>query len=200
MAPSVALTSKDNERMIMAGTYTPATLPFTVSGEKADLLTLLADQRELFKVTLRGITEAQARQRTTVSTLTLGGLVKHLATGEQGTLEELVERDDTAEFDMAKAAHAYELTDDETFAGWVEEYDRASAALDAHVAGVDSLDELIPQMTAPWQPEREWWTIRKMMLHKLRETAHHAGHADIIREALDGQSTMAALYDGPEIS
>ena len=71
MAPSVALTSKDNERMIMAGTYTPVTLPFTVSGEKADLLTLLADQRELFKVTLRGITEAQARQRTTVSTLTM---------------------------------------------------------------------------------------------------------------------------------
>ncbi|MDL9946959.1 DUF664 domain-containing protein [Gordonia sp. ABSL11-1] len=184
----------------MAGTYTPVTLPFTVSGEKEDLLTLIADQRALFKVTLKGITEEQARQRTTVSELTLGGLVKHLAMGEQGTLQELVERDETAEFDMEQAAHAYDLTDDETFAGWVGEYDRAAAALDAYVAEVDSLDVLIPQMTAPWQPEREWWTIRKMMLHKLRETAHHAGHADIIREALDGQSTMAAVYDGPELA
>ncbi|MEE3851699.1 DinB family protein [Gordonia sp. LSe1-13] len=184
----------------MAGTYTPVTLPFTVDGEKEDLLTLLADQRGLFKVTLRDVTEEQARQRTTVSELTLGGLVKHLATGEQGTLQELVERDDTAEFDMAAAAHAYDLTDDETFAYWVEEYDRAAAALDDYVAKVDSLDELIPQMTAPWQPKREWWTIRKMLLHKLRETAHHSGHADIIREALDGQSTMAALYEGPDPS
>ena len=41
----------------MAGTYTPVTLPFSVSGEKEDLLTLIADQRGLFRVTLRGITE-----------------------------------------------------------------------------------------------------------------------------------------------
>ncbi|MFW0783462.1 DUF664 domain-containing protein [Gordonia sp. CPCC 206044] len=184
----------------MAGTYTSVTLPFTVDGEKEDLLTLIADQRELFKVTLRGVTEEQARKRTTVSELTLGGLVKHLAIGEQSTLEELVERDDTAEFDMSKAEFGYDLRPDETFADWLDEYDRAAAALDAYVAGVESLDELIPQMTAPWQPEREWWTIRKMMLHKLRETAHHSGHADIIREALDGQSTMAALYTGPELS
>ncbi|AZG47267.1 DinB family protein [Gordonia insulae] len=183
----------------MAGTYTPVALPFTVSGEKEDLLTLLADQRAMFRVTLKGITEEQARQRTTVSELTLGGLVKHLAQGEKATLEELVERDENAEFDISGVADAYNLRDDETLADWITEYDQTAAALDEYVANVDSLDELIPQMTAPWQPEREWWTIRKMMLHKLRETAHHAGHADIIREALDGQTTMAALYDGPEI-
>ncbi|WAC57472.1 DinB family protein [Gordonia sp. SL306] len=182
----------------MAGTYTPVALPFTVAGEKEDLLTLLADQRALFKVTVRGITEEQARKRTTVSDLTLGGLVKHLALGEQNTLEELRERDETAEFDMTEAEHAYDLTDGETLAGWLDEYDRAAAELDEYVAEVGSLDELIPQPTAPWQPEREWWTIRKMMLHKLRETAHHSGHADIIREALDGQSTMGALFTMPD--
>lgn len=61
------------------------------------------------------------------------------------------------------------------------------------IAEVESLDDLIPQPTAPWQPEREWWSVRKMALHLLRETAHHCGHADIIREALDGQSTMSAI-------
>ncbi|NED59838.1 DUF664 domain-containing protein, partial [Streptomyces sp. SID10244] len=86
----------------------------------------------------------------------------------------------------------------ETLAGWLDEYDRAAAELDEYVAEVGGLDELIPQPTAPWQPEREWWTIRKMMLHKLRETAHHSGHADIIREALDGQSTMGALFTMPD--
>ncbi|MGC5258291.1 DinB family protein [Gordonia sp. DT218] len=182
----------------MAGTYTSVALPFTVTGEKEDLLTLLADQRALFKVTVRGITEEQARKRTTVSELTLGGLVKHLALGEQNTLEELRERDETAEFDMTEAENAYDLADGETLAGWLDEYDRAAAELDEYVAEVGGLDELIPQPTAPWQPEREWWTIRKMMLHKLRETAHHSGHADIIREALDGQSTMGALFTMPD--
>ena len=62
----------------MAGTYTAAEVSVDVTGEKADLLVLLADQRALFRVTLQGITEAQARQQTTVSTLTLGGLLKHL--------------------------------------------------------------------------------------------------------------------------
>ncbi len=184
----------------MAGTYTAVTLSVSVTGEKEDLLTLLADQRAMFKVTLRDITVEQARRRTTVSELTLGGLLKHLTKGDVATLKELRERDENAVFDMSQLDGAYELREDESVAAWLAAYDRAAADLEEYVAGVGSLDDLIPQPTAPWQPEREWWTIRKVLLHKLRETAHHCGHADIIREALDGQSTMAALYDGPPLS
>ncbi|GAB93828.1 DinB family protein [Gordonia rhizosphera] len=178
----------------MAGTYTHVTLSVAVSGEKEDVLTLLADQRAMFKITLRGLTEEQARQRTTVSELTLGGLLKHLTWGEQATLKDLRERDENAEIDLSELAGNHELLDGETVAHYLAEYDRVAAELEAYVAET-SLDDLIPQPTAPWQPEREWWTVRKMLLHRLRETAHHSGHADIIRESLDGQTTMAALFE-----
>ncbi|MDL9935422.1 DinB family protein [Gordonia sp. ABSL1-1] len=177
-------------------TYTEITLPFEVTGEKKDLLTLLADQRALVRITARNLTDEQARQRTTVSELSLGGLIKHLAWGEINTLKVLTERDENAELDMAALSHNYELLPEETLQDWLDEYERAAAELDAYIAGLDNLDDLIPQPTAPWAPERQWYTVRTMMLGKLRETAHHSGHADIIREALDGQSTMAAISEG----
>ena len=97
---------------------------------------------------------------------------------------------------MAKLAHNYELLPEETLDGWLTELDAAAEAFDAVIVSVDSLDELIPQPTAPWAPEREWSTVRTMLLNKIREYAHHSGHADIIREALDGQTTMAAISEG----
>jgi hypothetical protein len=180
----------------MAGTYTDVKLSVDVTGEKADLLLLLADQRALFKVTVQGLTEEQARQQTTISSLTLGGLLKHLALGERGTADEMVERDENSEMDMEGLGDAYDLRADESFQAWLAEFDRAAAFFDKTIAEVDSLDELIPQPTAPWAPERQWWSVRRIALHRLRETAHHCGHADIIREALDGQSTMAVISGG----
>ena len=177
------------------GLYTAVTIT-DVTGEKRELLTILTDQRNLFRVTVRNLTEEQARARTTVSELTLGGLVKHLATGDRGTSKVITERDENAALDMAKLAHNYELLPEETLDGWLTELDAAAEAFDAVIVSVDSLDELIPQPTAPWAPEREWSTVRTMLLNKIREYAHHSGHADIIREALDGQTTMAAISEG----
>ncbi|GAB19774.1 hypothetical protein GOEFS_095_00090 [Gordonia effusa NBRC 100432] len=180
----------------MAGTYTAVELNPDLSVEKQDLLLLLADQRALLKITVRGLTDEQARQRTTVSELTLGGLLKHVASGEADTAAEIVARDETAVFDPAVGADSYEFGVDDTVEQWIAEYDRAAAQFDEVIAGVGSLDELIPMPTAPWQPEREWWSVRRLVAHRLRETAQHCGHADIIREALDGQTTMAAISEG----
>lgn len=177
--------------------YTAVTVP-EVTGEKRELLTVLADQRNLFRITVRNLTEEQARQRTTVSTLTLGGLVKHLASGDRGGAKEIIERDENAALDMAALAHDYDLLAEETFGAALTEFDAAAADFDAAVAGVGSLDEMIPLPTAPWAPEREWVTVRTIVLNKIREYAHHSGHADIIREALDGQTTMGALSEGQD--
>ncbi|MFT4126964.1 MAG: DUF664 domain-containing protein [Gordonia sp. (in: high G+C Gram-positive bacteria)] len=182
----------------MSGLYTPVTVPADVTGEKADLLAVLADQRNLFRVTLRDITDDQARSRTTVSELTLGGLLKHLAWGERHSATIISECDEHAELDMAALAHAYDLLPAESLAYWLTEFDEGAAAFDAMIAGIDDLDARIPQPTAPWAPERSWLTVRGMVLNKIRETAHHCGHADIIREALDGQTTMAALAEGQD--
>ncbi|MBB6419180.1 hypothetical protein HDC93_004782 [Streptomyces sp. AK010] len=55
----------------------------TTSSEKADLPAAFAEQRALLLLTVQGLTDAQAAQRTTVSELTLGGVLKHLAQGQE---------------------------------------------------------------------------------------------------------------------
>ena len=165
----------------------------TTAGERADILALLADQRHNFLITMRDIDDEQARARTTVSELTLGGLLKHVAQTEQHWVTTILERDETASFDMESAMEQYRMSDGQTVAQLLEEYDEIARATEAAVASLDDLDMLVPLPTAPWAPERQWWPARRVLLHILRETAHHSGHADIIRESLDGANTTMQM-------
>lgn len=164
-----------------------------LTGERADILQILQEQRSTLLITIRGIDDAQARQRTTVSDLTLGGLIKHVANTERQRVNSILERDETAEFDMESAMEQYYMRDDETLEGLVAEYEAVARATEAVVAGLDDMDLLVPLPTAPWAPERQWWTARRTLLHIIRETAHHSGHADIIRESLDGGNTTRQM-------
>lgn len=70
-------------------------------------------------------------------------------------------------------------------------YEKAARATDDAVAKADP-DAEVPLPEAPWEPGvLHHWPVRRILLHLLRETAQHAGHADIIREALDGANTTA---------
>ncbi|MCP2293186.1 DUF664 domain-containing protein [Nocardia amikacinitolerans] len=157
--------------------------------EREDLIAMLADQRELFRITVRGIDDEQARKRTTVSELTLGGLLHHLISCERHWTSVIVARDEHAELDVSKFAGEYVMAPDETVQGLLDTWDEVAAATAELIRTVDSLDTSIPTPTAPWTPERVWQTVRFTILHILREIAHHSGHADIIREALDGQNS-----------
>ncbi|MEU0875981.1 mycothiol transferase [Nocardia brasiliensis] len=150
---------------------------------------MLADQRDLFRITLRGIDDDQARKRTTVSELTLGGLLHHLISCERHWVTVLVERDENAAIDPARFEGEYAMAEGETVAGLLAEWDEVAAATAELIRTVDSLDTSVPTPTAPWTPERVWWTVRFTLLHILREIAHHSGHADIIREELDGANS-----------
>lgn len=127
------------------GTYTSTELSVDVTGEKRDLLILLQDQRNMLKITARNLSDDEARKQSTVSTLTIGALIKHLAHGEENAARVITERDENAEFDMSQAMTEYEMTDDETLAGWLAAYDRGAAEFDRVIADAESLDELIPQ-------------------------------------------------------
>ncbi|MDQ1017267.1 mycothiol transferase [Streptomyces afghaniensis] len=60
------------------------------------------------------------------------------------------------------------------------------------MAGLPDLGRRALLPTTPWSPpEPQYWSARRILLHLIRETAQHAGHADIIRETLDGASTTA---------
>ncbi|QKW49281.1 DUF664 domain-containing protein [Streptomyces buecherae] len=167
--------------------------------ERDALLHALAEQRATLLIALRGLTDAQAGRRSTASELTLGGILKHLARGERVWAQLISERrGETPDgmWDMGQ----YHLTADDTLADLRAAYAAATRAMDAAVGALPDLDVPVPLPPVPWDPEAapETWTARRALLHMLRETAQHAGHADIIRECLDGANTTAQLGDAPD--
>ncbi len=151
----------------------------------------LAEQRELLLIAVRGITDAEAARRTTVSELTLGGIVKHVARGERVWTQVLAEGDGELPEGMLDMGQ-YRMAENETLAVLLERYATAARMTEGTVAGLADLDLSVPLPRTPWSPpETVYWSARRILLHLIRETAQHAGHADIIREALDGASTTA---------
>ncbi|WP_370970977.1 DUF664 domain-containing protein [Amycolatopsis sp. cg9] len=159
--------------------------------ETDDLLSLLAEVRKRLLIPARDLSDADAARRTTVSELTLGGLIRHLATGERRWLEILRKGDGTLPEGMLDTEQ-YSMS--ETLDHWLAEYSAAAAATDAYVASLPSLDVEVRLPTTPWSPpEPQFWSARRIILHLIHETAQHAGHADILREALDGANSTAQL-------
>ena len=171
-------------------------------GERADLLDVLHKHRGLFRVTVQDLSDEQARTRSTISELTLGGLIKHVASTEREWARFIQEGPvaqpdiDWANVDwsnppaeVAAYADGFRMLEGETLAGLLEEYDAVAATTDALVATVD-LDSSQPLPEAPWFTPGARWSARRVFTHILAETAQHAGHADIIREAIDGQKSM----------
>ncbi|PRZ40514.1 uncharacterized protein DUF664 [Antricoccus suffuscus] len=165
----------------------------TLSGERADLVRMLDDQRHNFLITVRGLNDDQARAKPSASDLTLGGLVSHVMDTERHWIKTIAEPDENAEFDMEGAAEQYIMSDGDTLAVLLERYAEVARATSQFIAQIPDLDVLVPLPTAPWSPQRQWWSARYILLHVIRETAQHAGHADIIRESLDGASTTMQM-------
>jgi uncharacterized damage-inducible protein DinB len=169
----------------------------TAGGERADLLAALAKNRHFLRFTTRGLTDEQARQRTTVSELCLGGLIKHVTAAEQGWVNFIVKgtsamKDFTAmtEDDYAQRADQFRLLPGETLAAVLADYAEVAHRTDELVASLASLDAGHPLPKAPWFQSGKSWSARQVLLHIIAETAQHAGHADIIRESLDGAKSM----------
>ena len=161
-------------------------------GERETIIEIWADQRRSLLVTVDGISEDEARATGPVGTLTLGGLIKHLALFEEYWIAAILAADPEAEFDV-DLEERYRMADDETFTDWLDRYRRQAQLTEEFVATVPDLDAVIPIPVAPWAPVRQHHTVRRILLHMFRETAHHSGHADLIRESFDGQSTTKTL-------
>ena len=164
----------------------------TAAGERADLLETLARHRALLRGTVRGLTNEQAAQRTTVSELCLGGLIKHVSATERGWANFIVGgaaamRDAAGGEDWAAG---FRMLDGETLAGLLQEYEQVAARTDELVATLPDLDAAHPLPEAPWFESGARWSARRALLHIVAETAQHSGHADVIREALDGAKSM----------
>ena len=172
----------------------------TLSGERADLLDALGKQRFFLRFTTRDLTDEQAKQSPTVSTLSLGGLIKHVTDTEQAWVRFIEDGPDAmtgngkdwtewTEDDYAEREKTFALQPGETLAGVLARYEEVARHTDELIATVD-LDLSQPLPDAPWFPPGTCWSARRALVHIVAETAQHSGHADIIREALDGAKSM----------
>src|SRR3954452_1070123 len=174
----------------------------TATGERAELLETLRKHRALFRHTVQGLTDESAASRPTVSELCLGGLVKHLTAVERNWTSFIVDGPpahqglDWANIDWSNPPPAviehqqgFRMLEGETLAGLLAAYDEEADATDALLESTD-LDARRPLPEAPWFQPGESWSGRRVFLHLIGETAQHAGHADILRETIDGQKSM----------
>jgi hypothetical protein len=169
----------------------------TITVERADLLATLAHARHYLRFTTRDLDDEQARRRTTASELTLGGLIKHVTAVERNWAGFIVHGPSIApdftamtEADYAQWAEGFRLLPGETLAAVLAEYAEAAKYTDELVGTLPDLDADHPLPPAPWNPPDARWSARRTLLHIAAETAQHAGHADIIRESLDGAKSM----------
>ena len=165
-----------------------------VDAERADLLSTLDKHRAFLVQTIVGVSDADAGRRTTVSELSLGAVVKHV-TQTEAMWTDFIEQgaaafpawDDPTAFQAR--LDAFTMLPDDTVESVLVAYGEVARRTDALVRTLPSLDLAHALPEAPWF-ERGEWTARRVLLHVLAETSQHAGHADIIREALDGAKTM----------
>ena len=179
----------------MPGTVRP------VVDERDGLLAYLAQQRDGLRFAVYGLTDEQARSTPTASTLSLGGLIKHAALMERQWMVEIVAQRQEPELhdqDYEAGVRDYEagfrLEEGETVADVLALQAAVAEETEAIVAGIADLGQPVPvPKGVPWFPQDvEAWSVRWVLLHVIEETARHAGHADIIRESLDG-ATMYQL-------
>ncbi|MBA8795909.1 hypothetical protein FHX74_003550 [Friedmanniella endophytica] len=165
----------------------------TNTRERADLLESLARHRYFLTHTVRGLTDEQARRRSSPpSELTPGGLIKHVSATEAQWADFVVRGPEAmAMTPESYQAHldAFVLGEGETLADVLDGYAAVAARTDELVRTVD-LDAEQPLPEAPWFEPGAAWSARRVFLHVIAETAQHAGHADFLREAIDGQKTM----------
>ena len=183
--------------------------PPPASGERQSLIEFIRFNQNAFFAVAYGLTDEQARSAPSVSTLSIGGLIKHAANVQKGWVDrasyapDFPPKDDRPmEEIMAEYADQYVMRDDETLDELLDQL-RAQNAETLRVFGEADLDTPVPvPHEVPWFPKDvDHWSVRWIALHLIEELTRHAGHADIIRESVDGATMyelMAALEEWPE--
>ncbi|MGH3991201.1 MAG: DinB family protein, partial [Pseudonocardiaceae bacterium] len=153
-----------------------------LTGERADLLETLAKHRYFLRYTVRDLTDEQAAQRTTVSELCLGGLIKHVAFTERQWINFILDGPSAMGRGEQRTSgdwsEGFRMLPGETLGGLLAEYEQVARRSDELVSTLPDLDFSHPLPEAPWFEPGARWSARRVLLHVIAETAQHAGHAD----------------------
>lgn len=206
LSPSDDENDQKDPITVTATTTTPATL----DAERADLLAELTAARSALIKTVQGLSDEQAGERPTVSALCLGGLIKHVAFIEEGWMRFVLEGPSALRYDLPEGVtwadlmggtakevpqwaidnqNNFQMLPGDTLAGVLEAYERVAARSAEVISTVPDLSATHPLPEAPWNEPGAEHSVRRVIMHVIAETAQHAGHADIIRETLDGQTS-----------
>jgi uncharacterized damage-inducible protein DinB len=171
-----------------------------VKDERDGLLKFMAAQRGALKASVFGLTREQATSTPSSSALNLAGLLKHCALCERGWV---AERLGGREVPWVDYEEQFKLRDDETVEDVLALIDEVARETEEIVNALADLDVEVPVPDAPWFPKDvDAWSARWILLHVIEELARHAGHADIIREAIDGSNAFVLMAksegDNPE--
>ena len=175
-------------------------VPLPVATEGQTVLEYLKYQHTALFAASHGLTDEQARRTPTVSTLCIGALIKHATTLQYAWTQQVVLGELRAAPDdprsltgmMADLADQHTFHDNESLESLLDAY-REQNAETLRVFAEADLDAtiVVPDHIQVWY-EDPHWTVRWVLLHIIEELARHAGHADIIRESIDG-ATMYQL-------
>ncbi|MER5632682.1 DinB family protein [Streptomyces nitrosporeus] len=174
-------------------TFVPPEAP---GDERGALLAFVEAQRGAVRRSVLGLTEEQAASRPGVSGLSLSGLLKHVAEMELNWLRMAQRQPNDKERDERTWADGFRLTGGETVPDVLEEWSKTAAETEAFIrSGIDGMDDTFPLPEAPWFPPGTRCSMRWMLIHLVEEIGRHAGHADILRETLDGRSALELVAE-----
>jgi uncharacterized damage-inducible protein DinB len=171
-----------------------------VTDERDAIAAFIGQAQDAFRVLLHGLGAREAAQAPSASSLSLGGLVKHVTAVQRGWLASaeaapgLPARDDSA----ADHLEGFMFRESDSLADLLAAYDDVSAAVLDAVHRLD-LDAAVPVPDAPWFPQDvDFWSVRWVWWHLMEELSRHAGHGDIVRETVDGATMypLVAARDG----
>jgi uncharacterized damage-inducible protein DinB len=180
----------------------PGTIRFHPN-ELDQLLALLGQQRDGLRNAAHGLTDEQARRAPTVSPLSIGALVVHVSTTEASWISRVEVSPAVPPSDPPSAVDGtFAFGPADSIAAVLARYDEVAAHTEEVVRRIGDLEHPVPvPKDSYWAPRRlEAWTLRWVLLHLVQETARHAGHADLIRETIDGATMyelMAAVEGWP---
>ena len=165
-----------------------------IHDEREQLLAYLRQQRDGLRFAIFGLTDEQAGLAAARSPLSVGGLLKHVASTEEGWID-LVLRRERPRSGADDYLEGFTFGAGDTVQSVLARLDAVAAETESAIRSIDDLNHPVPvPKGVPWYPQDlDNWTVRWVLLHLIEEVARHAGHADMVREAVDGATAFELL-------